>query len=388
MEKKVLEEINRYREIVGLSLLNELKAPVGMGGEKDAAKLITDLLFKDEVKSAQKGLFNLEKKAADGSIKVLKIKPSVVKDVMAKDVKLLSLEEKELLHNVGKNMINVLGREVVADAIITGTKTIEDIAIRKMTRKEMVEKYFTGESKAQIQDEIADQLSNAVTNTVQNVVQPVQTIDPKEIARLIDEAIAKNAPPKAIETVLKPAEIEQVKVQMQDLVRGDVDMATISRMSSDDIAKASQAQKLSQNEVALKMNEDLRLHEKEMKRLEREQKELDNKARKLEQEAEAQRNSQANNTQKEKDKLDIEGKKSENKTKKLENLKQRIDIALTMKWLAIGAVVAFFGWKSVAKGPVKNILKGEPVFKGSLDSDSTNVNPAPAPLPKKDINAY
>ena len=385
MEKKVLEEINRYREIVGLSLLNEIGVP---GGEKDAAKLITDLLFKDEVKSAQKGLFNLEKKAADGSIKVLKIKPSVVKDVMAKDVKLLSLEEKELLHNVGKNMINVLGREVVADAIITGTKTIEDIAIRKMTRKEMVEKYFTGESKAQIQDEIADQLSNAVTNTIQNVVQPVQTIDPKEIARIIDEAIAKNAPPKIVETVLKPAEIEQVKVQMQELVKGDVDMATISRMSSDDIAKASQAQKLSQNDVALQMNKDLREHELELKRLQRAEKDIEIQAKRDEMAAEKERRDQSNATQKKNDDLDISGKKTENKTKKLENLKQRIDIALTMKWLAIGAVVAIFGWKSCAKGPLKNILKGEPVFKGSLDSDSTNVNPAPAPLPKKDINAY
>ena len=363
MEKKLLSEINRYREIVGLPILNE--EPFGGGGEKDAAKFLIDLLFKDEVKSAEKGLFNLEKTTDAGKKQIFKMKPSVVKETMAKDTKLLTGDEKELLHNVGSNMVRVLGADVVADAIIAGSKVIEDIGVRKIARKELIDKYFIGDTKTKVQEEIVDRISSTIIN---KTTEPA--FDPKELSRIIDEAMAKNIPPQEIKSILKPEEIEVVNAEMNDFVKNNVNVETITRVSRDDIFKMGQLQKLKENEVGLKMLENKAAAEKELMALEKQKKELEVQDKKNDVEL-----------NKDKGNLDLQKKKSDIKLARLENFKSMLDVVNKLKWWIIGAIVVIVGWKKLAKGPLKSVVKGDSALPDLTGSDSTNVAP-----PKSNVN--
>jgi hypothetical protein len=132
------------------------------------------------------------------------------------------------------------------------------------------------------------------------------------------------------------------------------------------------------------MQQDLAGYQNQARDLELEGKKLDNEARKLEIEAQKKKNDQSLDIQKKKDELDIDGKKSDNKLKKLENTKNKVDIALKMKWTVVGIAVFLLGWKWVASGPLGNFVKGKPGLKDlpPIGGDSTGVTP-PKPIIKK-----
>jgi hypothetical protein len=162
-KKLLLEEINKFRRLTKLPLIVESE------GEAGVIKDLWNIIFKDEAKAIEKGVFDVTTKEG----KVVKLKPSYAKDLISKDIKVLSSEEKEAFVALHDNMVKDLGVEVVAKEIEKSLQAIPDTLQRKATERYLLDNYFN-KTKLEIENKLKDiMVQNVFNNTGGSTVNDI-----------------------------------------------------------------------------------------------------------------------------------------------------------------------------------------------------------------------
>jgi hypothetical protein len=97
-----------------------------------------NILFKDDTKANEKGLINVTIKEG----KVIRLKKSYAKDLISKDINVLSSGEKEVFVALYDKLVYDLGVEVVAKAFFESLLKIPDTLERKATERYLLDNYF------------------------------------------------------------------------------------------------------------------------------------------------------------------------------------------------------------------------------------------------------
>jgi len=309
MNKRLLNEINSFRRLVKLPLINEQDGPEG-----EVAKALTDLIFKDE------SILNLEKQSASGQIQKITLKPDYVENLIKKDVSVLTPEEKEVLHSLGDNMIKVYTPKEIAQILYKNSQIITDAAIRREVRSEILDKYFNDQAKAQINNEIAIISKGARPQPIQNVQDtPISLgINPDDIKIEIPQYISSSLPEETVRTLTSTVE----QIMKNDFKLGNFQGFT--KAEFDEFINLINIKKelVNQEDKRIVNNVIVELKKKQV-----ELEDLDIEAKKLDiasKEMDIQQKKDSNN-------LDLKRKKSEIRLLRIKNLRIKISIIGSMK---------------------------------------------------------
>lgn len=168
-KKLLLEEINKFRKLTNLPLLKE-----AYGGEGSIFRELWNTVFKNEVKAIEKGVFDVVTKEG----KTIKLKPAYAKDLLSKDIKVLTAEEKEAFVALHDNLVKDFGVQVIAKELDSSLKMVADTLERKATKRYLLDNYF-GKTKVELERElnnISHPIDNSnVTTTVNDIAIPAVT---------------------------------------------------------------------------------------------------------------------------------------------------------------------------------------------------------------------
>ena len=191
MKKKLLEEIEKFKKLSGVKIINEAT------GESELA----DLLISKLVKTGEK---NLPKEIAsyttENGVKGV-YKVDYVKALLTKGE--LSVEERRILQSINKNIVEKVGSDVFTTAIKEATQGLDNLTALALEEK-ILKDYFDNNTRVIIEkrlnpsstsdvnngNDIMSNLENALKTrqgTVDYVIGEVKRVTGKKISKLESE---------------------------------------------------------------------------------------------------------------------------------------------------------------------------------------------------------
>lgn len=330
MKKQLIEEINKFKRLTGVRILNE------EGGERALADLLISRLVKTGEKTLPKEIGSFTSKTGVKSV----LNVQAYKNLLTKGA--LNAEEKDLLHTINKNIVREVGVDVFVSSIKVVTKdmgTLEAIALENKILK--------------------DFFDEATGNTIKSSLNigglKPEAPKPAEPTSPLPE-IKVSAPPMP-EVAGKILSVEQqnaLRKEINDVIKGGLNIEELERITKAELEKISQIQKLKENEIGLKLLEEKSALEKQLMEAQKRNADISTREKELaikEKEMAMQHQSDAN-------KIDLQTKKSDLRLKKIQNIKEKILILLSLKTIIFIVLVYLFGWNSVWSA-VKTFFSGD-----------------------------
>lgn len=334
MKKQLTEEINKFKKLSGI-LIKE------SGGEKALADILIAKLVKSGEKALPKEIGTFTTKAGSKAV----LNADAYRNLLTKAT--LTSEEKNTLHTINKNIVREIGSDVFISAIKEVTKGMGRLEAITLENK-IINEFFD--------DATGDTIRRSL-----NVGQ-LKTDEPEVNTPRPQTLRVNTEPPAGMDDIISVGQKSEIRKEMDDFVKGNLDYATISQVSKEDITKMSQIQKLRENETGLKVLEEKAKAEKDLIETEKKLKELTLREKELD-----------IKLKQEKGNVEVQKEKADLRRIKAETTKARLDILWKLKWWIIGGVVLVFGYRA-AWPYIKNVIIGKSVFGGTGSSAPTNSN--------------
>lgn len=332
MKKQLIEEINNFRRLSGL-LIKE------SGGEKALADVIINAIVKSGEKLLPKEIGTFTTKA--GTKAVLNV--TTYRSLLTKTT--LSVEEKELLSTVNKNIIREMGEDIFVNAIKEATKGLsrtETLAVEAR----LIVNLFDDTTGASIKKSL-----DAGRVKPQPQPEPEPRVDDEGPVIRWEDDLVLDIPP-VIDNILTVEQKNAVIREVEDVIRGEISMDELARINAAELQKISQLQKLRENETGLELLKDKTRLEKDLLDAQRRNADLIAKEKELaikEKEMEIAHKKNVNDKEIEAKNIQLKKERAELRVHRISAVKQILLILGSMKVLIIAICIYAFGWDGVWK---------------------------------------
>lgn len=330
MKKQLIEEINNFRRLSGL-LIKE------SGGEKALADVIINAIVKSGEKILPKEIGTFTTKA--GTKAVLNV--TTYRSLLTKTT--LSVEEKELLSTVNKNIIREMGEDIFVNAIKEATKGLsrtETLAVEAR----LIVNLFDDTTGASIKKSL-----DAGRVKPQPQPEPEPRVDDEGPVIRWENDLVLDIPP-VIDNILTVEQKEAVTREVEDVIRGGINMDELSRINTIEIEKISKLQKLRQNENGLELLKEKTRLQKELAESQKRNAELATKEKELsikQKELEIQHQKNLNDKQIEKESISIKKERAQLAESRV-NIGKNILLTIGSLWVLWTAIYVYnYGWSGV-----------------------------------------
>jgi hypothetical protein len=340
MKKQLIEEINNFRRLSGL-LIKE------SGGEKALADVIISTIVKSGEKILPKEIGTFTTKA--GTKAVLNV--ATYRSLLTKTT--LSVEEKEILSTINKNIIREMGEDIFVNAIKEATKGLsrtETLAVEAR----LITNLFDDTTGASIKKSLD---AGRVKPQPEPQPDPQPRVDDEGPVIRWEDDLVLDIPP-IIDDILTIEQKNAVVREVEDVIRGQISMDELARINAAELQKISQLQKLRQNENGLELLKEKTRLQKDLLDAQRRNAELVTKEKELgikEKEIEIAHKKNVNDKEVAAKDIQLKKERAELNLARV-NIGKSILLTLGSLWvLWVGIYVYNYGWSGVV-GILKKLL--------------------------------
>lgn len=341
MKKQLIEEINNFRRLSGI-LIKE------SGGEKALADVIISTIVKSGEKLLPKEIGTFTTKA--GTKAVLNV--ATYRSLLTKTT--LSVEEKELLSIVNKNIIREMGEDIFVNAIKEATKGLsrtETLAVEAR----LITNLFDDTTGASIKKSLD-------AGRVKPQPDPQPRVDDEGPVIRWEDDLVLDIPP-VVDDLLTTEQKNMVTREIEDVIRGQINMDELAKINAREIEKISSIQKLRQNENGLELLKEKTRLQKDLLDAQRRNAELVTKEKELaikEKEIEIAHKKNVNDKEVAAKDIQLKKERAELNLARV-NIGKSILLTLGSLWVLWVAIYVYnYGWSGVF-GILKKLLS----WKGS-----------------------